>query len=34
MFKGSAQLLKLYPKRSSMCNHRSYNLDHSDHVRF
>jgi len=34
MIKGSAQLLKLYPKLSSMCNNCSYNLDYSDHVRF
>jgi len=33
MIKDSAQLLKVYLKLSSMCNHRSYNLDHSEHVR-
>ena len=26
--------MKLYPKLLSMCYDRSYNLDHSDHVRF
>jgi len=34
MIKGSTQLFKLYPKLSSKCNNRSYNLDPSDHVRF
>jgi len=34
MIKGLAQLLELYPTLSSMWNDRSYNLDHSDHVRF
>jgi len=34
MIKGLAQLLELYPKLSSMWNDRSYNLDHSDHMRF
>jgi len=26
--------MKLYPKLSSMCYDRTYNRDHSDHVRF
>ena len=34
IIKGSAQLFKLYPKLSSMCNHGSYNLNHYDHVQF
>ena len=34
VIKGQAQLLKLYPKHSSMSNSRHYHLDHSDHVRF